>query len=338
VSVNQAPLRRMAMAATLVLTLWACSPSGEEGSEGSPTPPPTDSGADGLRFVASSPAEGERVAARVGDTVITVSDVYREAVARELIVDGDPLPEQMDLFQDALGELIDQRLLALEASRRSLQDDPEARRRLAAAEERILGNVLVETAIASSVTDEAVERVYQEQARLAPRVPEVRARHILVDTREEAEEALRVLEDGVGFTDLVSRISQDPATRFSGGDLGYFTRSGIVPAFAEVAFATEEGEISAPFETEYGWHILTVVDRRTQPRPSLETMRPNIVRFLTLQEIDRLVEQLRATYPVVITAGDAPPDLRTEGMGAGEEPDGPVEPDPDLPEGADGGL
>ncbi|MCP2669484.1 peptidylprolyl isomerase [Maricaulaceae bacterium EIL42A08] len=310
-SVNQAPLRLMAFSIVAGTFLTACGGSGT-GSESTAQTPET-SVSQSLHFTEGGPNEGERVAARVGNTVITSSDVYREAVSRELIAEGDTLAEDDPLFQDALTELIDQRLLALEAANRGLDADPEARRRLAAAEERILGNILVETAISRSVTDEAVRRVYEEQARLAPRVEEVRARHILVDTREEAEEALRVLEDGVSFTDLVSRISQDPATRFNGGDLGYFTWSGIVPGFADMAFSTAEGEVSAPFETEYGWHILTVIDRRNQPRASLESMRANIVRFLTLQEIDDLVSRLREDYPVVIEAGTLPEGLRTDG-------------------------
>jgi peptidyl-prolyl cis-trans isomerase C len=313
----------MALSAVLFFSLAACGPAPVADA------PPPDEGSDaaqeGLRFIALAPAEGDAIAARVGDTVITVSDVRREAVARELIEDGASLPEQSPLFEEALSELIDQRLLALEAARRGLDRDPEALRRLAAAEERILGNVLVENAIAQSVTDEAVERVYEEQAALAPRTTEVRARHILVQTREEAEEAVRLLEDGVSFSDLASRISRDPSTRLIGGDLGYFTRASMVPAFADVAFATEEGAVSAPFETEFGWHVLRVIDRRTQAQASLETMRPNIMRFLTLQQIDSLLTDLRETYPVVITAGAAPSDLRTS------DPEAPEEADADEP-------
>lgn len=317
--VNQAPLRLLAFSVISALSLGACGPDPVADAPAETEPPrPADGG---LRFIASELDEGETLAARVGATVITVSEVRREAIARALVEDGEDLPEQSPAFQEALSELIDQRLLALEAARRGLDADREARRRLAAAEERILGNVLVENAIAQSVTDAAVERVYEEQAQLAPRTTEVRARHILVQSREEAEEAVRILEDGVSFTDLASRISRDPATRLNGGDLGYFTRAGIVPAFAEVAFATEEGAVSAPFETEYGWHVLTVVDRRTQPRASLDTMRPSILRFLTLQEIDALLTELRDNYPVVITAGDAPTDLRTSDSEAPLEAD-----------------
>jgi peptidyl-prolyl cis-trans isomerase C len=321
--VNQAPLRLMALSAVLFFSLVACGPAPVADAPQPAAAP--DSLNQGLRFIAAEPGEGDVIAARVGGTVITVSEVRREAVARELIEDSAELPAGDPVFQEALSELIDQRLLALEAARRGLDQDPEARRRLAAAEERILSNVLVENAIAQAVTDEAVERVYDEQAQLAPRSTEVRARHILVESREEAAEAIRILADGVSFSDLAMRISRDPATRLIGGDLGYFTRAGMIPVFAEVAFATEEGAVSAPFETEFGWHVLTVVDRRTQPRASLETMRPNIVRFLTLQEIDALLTDLRTNYPVVITAGDAPLDLRTS------EPEAPDEADADAP-------
>lgn len=311
-SVNQAPLRLMALALAAVLALAACGPTDHASApaQGGASQPGAD-GAAGLRFAREAAGEGETIAARVGGTVITVSDVQREARARELAAEQGPLDPGAEAFREVLEELIDQRLLALEAARRGLDADREAQRRLAAAEERILGNILVETAVAETVTEEAIRRVYDEQSRLTPPTLEVRARHILLETREEADEAARLIAEGTNFAELATRISQDPATRLVGGDLGYFTRAGIVPEFAEIAFNTDEGAVSAPFETEYGWHVLTIVDRRAQPQPSLEAMRPNIVRFLTLQGIDAVLSDLRASYPVVITAGAAPGDLRT---------------------------
>ncbi|MFW6299789.1 MAG: peptidylprolyl isomerase [Oceanicaulis sp.] len=256
-----------------------------------------------MRFTQEEAPAGARVAARVGGTVITFADVRREAEVRGLSDDPARLGPGDAAFREALEELIDQRLLALEAARRNLQETPEARRRLAAAEERILGNVLVEQAVSDAVTENAIERVYEEQARLAPPAEEIRARHILVDTRAEADEVARLLAEGADFAQIAARVSQDPATRFEGGDLGYFTREGILPAFARVAFSTPVGAVSAPFQTEYGWHVVTVTDRRSQPRPELEAMRGNIVRFLTLQGIDALLAEIRETYPVTVTAG-----------------------------------
>ncbi|MCC5995993.1 MAG: peptidylprolyl isomerase [Oceanicaulis sp.] len=303
-TVNQARLHHLLALLCAGAVLTACGDR-----DAAPSADPGASGASGLRFL-ETPAQTAAPAARVGDSVITVDDVRREARVRELSDDPGALGPDDPAFREALEALIDQRLLALEAARRGLHASPEARRRLAAAEERILGNVLVETAVADAVTDEAVRRVYEEQTRLAPPEQEVRARHILVDSREAARELLRELEDGADFAALARQYSQDPATRLEGGDLGYFTRAGILPEFARVAFAASPGEVSEPFETEAGWHVLTVIDRRAQPRPGLEAMRPSIVRFLTLQRIDGLLDDIRQTYPVTITAGRAPGALR----------------------------
>ncbi|MGJ3231386.1 MAG: peptidylprolyl isomerase [Oceanicaulis sp.] len=331
-TVNQARLRVRVFAFISFMFLGACGEGGpdpEAGAEAGRQPPT------GLRFLETEPPAGARIAARVGGTAITFADVRREAAVRELTEDAEALTPADPAFREALDELIDQRLLALEAARRNLQTEPEARRRLAAAEERILGNVLVEQAVSDAVTDETIRRVYEEQSRLAPPAEEIRARHILVDTREEADEVARLLAEGTDFAQLAARVSQDPATRFEGGDLGYFTREGILPAFARVAFSTPVGAVSDPFQTEYGWHVLTVTDRRSQPRPGLEAMRGNIVRFLTLQGIDALLADIRETYPVTITAGAAPEGLRTEEAEEASEPD--AAPGADDPEPAPGG-
>lgn len=263
------------------------------------------------RFLALEPAgEGDEVVAEVGTTVIHASDVRREIAARSLHDDPASVAVSDPVFQQVLSELVEQRLLALEALRRGLDRDVEARRRLAAAEERILGNILVETVVAEAITDEAIERIYEEQNRLAPRVEEVRASHILVTTREEADEVARLLDEGEDFAQLARQVSQDPGTRLDGGDLGYFTREGMVSAFSRQAFATDVGEISEPFQTEYGWHVLRVADRRLQPRRDLESLRSNIVRFLTLEGIQMLLDTVRQTYPVTRSGVAAPAEIR----------------------------
>lgn len=307
-TVNQARPLLAAITLTALLFAVGCSRQQTPGAE------PADADAapqTALRFNQPAAVSGGGVAARVGDTVISVADVRREAAAMGLTETPQALMTDDAVFRDVLSDLIDQRLLALEAVERGVHETPVARERIAAAEERILGNILVETAIADAVTEEAITRVYEEQSRLAPRTEEVRARHILVETREEADEVARLLAEGQDFAQLAAQVSRDLATRFSGGDLGYFTAQGIVPGFAQVAFDTAEGATSAPFETEYGWHVLEVTDRRLQPRESLETLRPNIVRFLTLEGIEDLLEVLRERYPVTRVAGEAPPALRT---------------------------
>lgn len=271
--------------------------------------------------------ERDPVLARVDGTLIRRSDVEREAASR---VDGGefaPAAPGSEAFADLLDELIDQRLLAMEARRRGLDQSDEALRRLALAEERILGNVLVETALADAVNEETIERIYQEQVQLIPLGEEVRARHILVDTREEADAIKALIDSGQDFSALAVRMSQDQATRLQGGDLGYFTRDGVLPAFGAVAFATREGATSEPFETEFGWHILRVVDRRREPPPSLETLRPNIVRFYTFDQLEGLIDGLR--QQAVIERTEIPATGITLGSGDGDAPDASADPDPE---------
>jgi peptidyl-prolyl cis-trans isomerase C len=321
-TVNQARLRLRGIALA-VLAIAACAPAEPPAQTGG-GPGAVATAPDGvaLQFLDLDLVDGDEVAARVGDTVISVDDVRREAAARELVEEADVLHPAAPVFRRTLQDLIDQRLLALEAASRGLHDDREARRRLAAAQERILGNILVEAAVSDFVTEEAVNRVYDEQSRLAPAAVQLRARHILVDTREEADEVSRLLAQDANFAQLAARVSRDPATRFEGGDLGYFTRDGILPAFAEVAFDIGVGEVSAPFQTEYGWHVLTVTDRRRQPRPGIEARRGDIVRFLTLQGIDALLSDIRETYPVSLEAGAPSRDAEGAEEDADESADG----------------
>lgn len=277
---------------------------------------------------------GDPVVARVDGTVIRRSDVEREAPADpDGGVSEPPVPGTPE-FETVLNELIDQRLLAMEARRRGLDQADEVVRRMALAEERILGNVLVETALADAVNPETIQRIYEEQVQLIPLGEEVRARHILVDTREEADAIKALVDAGQDFAALAVRMSQDQATRLEGGDLGYFTREGVLPAFGAVAFATPEGGTSEPFQSEFGWHILQVVDRRREPAPTLEELRPNIVRFYTFDQLEGLIEGLRSEaeierteLPAAITLGvDAGQPAQSDAPEADEAAASPDEP------------
>jgi peptidyl-prolyl cis-trans isomerase C len=249
---------------------------------------------------------GDEAIARVNGTTIYASDIAREAAAQKLIRVGDPLPKGSKVYKQVLDDLVDQRLLALEAVRRGLDRDGEAKRRLQAARERILGNILVESSISQAVTDEAIRRMYDEQAKLSPPGDEVRARHILVKTKEEADAVVADLKSGADFAKLALEKSIDPGSRLEGGGLGYFSKDAMVEPFANAAFALKKGEISAPIQTEFGWHIIQVEARRKQTPPGFDEMRPRIVRFMTFDEIQKLISQLRMS--AIVERDDTPND------------------------------
>lgn len=231
--------------------------------------------------------------AKVEGTFLYQSDVERLAVERGLIEAEAPFSQIDPNFAPLLEELIDQRLLSLGAVKRSLDQTSENKRRLANARERILSNILVENHLKGAVNETTIRRMYDEQAALANRGDEIRARHILVADEEAAKEVLKRLTDGESFPDLATELSLDEGSKGSGGDLGYFTRDMLDPKFTAVIFKIEEGARTEIFQSGFGWHIAEVIDRRPAQVQSFETLRPNIVQFLTYEAIQSLLEDLR---------------------------------------------
>jgi len=248
---------------------------------------------------------GDTEVAEIDGTKIYLSDVERMAASQGLIEKGSPLTPGQPIFQKILDELIDQRLLALDALRQSLDQEDETRRRLSAARERILGNILVENHLKNTVNETTIRRMYDEQASLRDRGDEVQARHILLKDDETAKEIAKKLSEGGDFAALAREMSEDEGSRDSGGNLGYFTNDMLEAKFTQVAFATQKGDISEPFETDYGWHILQVQNRRKAAQPSFEEMRSEILNFMTYDEIQNILKSLRAQGDVKLLFGQA---------------------------------
>ena len=241
-----------------------------------------------------APERGDVAVAKVDGKTVWSSDVKREAVAQGLIGEGEPLEVSSDLFRRVLDEVVDQKLLAAEALKRKLDKDPLAQRRLAAARERILGDMLVESVVADAVNDNAIRGLYQEQLKLAKRSEEIRARQIVVATPADAEQVKKLLAAGASFEALAMERSTDAATRFNGGDLGYFTTDVMPDAYDAALKDAKVGQVVGPFAVEGGFALVKVEDRRLEQPITIEEARPQIVRFLTYDQIRDLLEKLRS--------------------------------------------
>jgi peptidyl-prolyl cis-trans isomerase C len=254
-----------------------------------------------------APERGDRPVARVDGRTVWSSDVKREAVAQGLIGEGEPLDVSSDQFHRVLDEVVDQRLLAGEAVKRKLDQDPVAQRRLAAARDRVLGDMLVERVVSDAVNDNAVRGLYQEQLKLAKRSEEIRARQIVAANAADAEAVKKLLASGASFEALAMQRSTDAATRFNGGDLGYFTIDVMPPAYDAALKTAKPGQIVGPFPVDGGFALVKVEDRRIEQPITLEAARPQIVRFLTYDQIRDLLEKLRARSKVeVMVKTDTP--------------------------------
>ena len=237
-------------------------------------------------------------AAVVNGEPIYMIDVELEAVAQGQIEPNSDFSPAHPEFHQVLDQLIDQRLLAQEALRRNLDQEPEAARRLAAGRERLLGNILVESLVANEVTDDAIDRMYEEQVKLQQLDDEVRLRQILVETEADAASVYAELLGGRDFAEAALEHSQDVRTRLEGGDLGWISPNDLIDPLPARIGDTVTGEVSAPFETSDGWLILKVDERRTTPPKTKSEMRPEIITFLTFTQISDILRELRARADV----------------------------------------
>jgi peptidyl-prolyl cis-trans isomerase C len=261
------------------------------------------------------PEPGDTAVANIGGETVWASDVKRQAVAQGAIGEGEPLDISSDLFRRTLEEVVDQKLLAKEALRLKLERSPVAERRLSAAREKLLGDMLVENVVDRAVNDNAIKGLYQEQQRLSRPSEEMHGRQIVAASEADALAVKKLLDTGASFEALAIQRSIDQATRFNGGDLGYFTLDAMPEAYATALKDAKAGQLVGPFRSDAGFVVMKIEDRRAEAPIPLEEARPQIVRFLTYDEIRQLLTRLRTQTKVDILVSQ-PADIQ----GAPREP------------------
>ena len=268
------------------------------------------------------PEPGDKPAARVNGQVVWVSDVKREAVAEGLIGPGDPLDVSSDLFRQVLDEVIDTKVLAAEAVSRRLDKDPAAQRRLASARDRALEDILVDSVVGKAVTPQAENGLYQEFLKNSTPSEEIRLRQIVLGSALEADQVKKQIAGGAAFEAVAMERSKDEATRFKGGDLGPMTSDTLPEPLANAVRGAKPGDLLGPVKVDQGWAILKVDDRRPEPPPTLEAVKPQIIRFITYDQIKDLVLRLRshARIETLIAPPPQVPGAPTEPASAPPEP------------------
>ena len=240
-----------------------------------------------------------------------------EDVARGLPEQFRQMPMQM-LYGVLLDRVIDFRLLSEEAERVGVGDEPGVEEALARARADVLRDALVEQAIAEGTTEERLRELYEERRQAEDFAQEeVHARHILLESEEEAQAVIEELQGGADFATLAQERSTGPSAP-SGGDLGYFQRGQMVPEFGEAAFALDPGAITTePVQTQFGWHVIKVLDRRTA-EPSFAESEPQLRQDLAREIVTALVADLRedAAIERFTLEGEPMPDAPEAGAAA----------------------
>ena len=252
------------------------------------------------------------VVARVADRTITEADLTlaRQEFGSEL---GQiPEDQQRSALIDALVNI---ELLARAAQDAKLDQGPEFERRLDFLRKQALRNAYVEQRIVTALTPEDLQKGYETLV-LSQHKPEeqIRARHILVETKEEAQKIIEDLKSGVAFEELAKQ-SKDPSGQ-NGGDLGFFGRGQMVPPFEEAAFKLEPGSYTQePVQSEFGWHVIRVEEKRTSEPPTLAEVESELRNFLIRQRFETVMADLRKQYNVEITGRPEGPGQPPAGAG-----------------------
>ena len=128
-----------------------------------------------------------------------------------------------------------------------------------------------------------MKKAYDTEAAKIAQTERVRARHILVNSEQEAKQIIERLNKGEKFEDLAKQYSLDGSKEY-GGDLGYFSAGEMVPEFSKAAFALQPGELSPPVKTDFGWHVIKLEDRKKGGAQPLIRSRSAIEQYPAAQE------------------------------------------------------
>lgn len=206
------------------------------------------------------------------------------------------LPDEV-LFNGILDQLIQQSVLA-----QTVGDDAPRSVQIALENERraLLAAAVVDDILKDAVTDEALQKAYDEAFANAEPTREWNASHILVETEEEAAALISRLNAGEEFAALAQEASSDSSAA-SGGQLGWFESGMMVPDFEAAVVALEVGAVSAPVQTQFGWHVVKLNETRLREIPTLEQvadeLRPQVERAAVQARLDELTAAATVERP-----------------------------------------
>jgi peptidyl-prolyl cis-trans isomerase C len=252
-------------------------------------------------------AQSDPVIAKVNGTEVKQSDL----TAAEEELSGQLPPMAPEAKQDYLVTYVaDMLLVAKAAEDRKLGDTDDFKRKMANARSKLLMEALLQAEAKAAVTDDAMKKVYDEAIKQMADEEEVSARHILVETEEEAKKILADLKKGADFLAIAKEKSKDPGSKENGGDLGFFGKEQMVPEFANAAFALNKGQLSEPVKSQFGWHIIRVDDKRKKQPPTFDQVKDQIQTFVQRRAQAEMITKLR--QDAKIERLDAKPDAKPD--------------------------
>jgi len=249
-------------------------------------------------LLAQDEPSAEMIVATVGETEITLGHML--SLRAGLPQQYDQVPPEV-LFKGVLDQLVQQTLLM-----KAHEGDPSLAAQMQLDNERraILAADVAEDVLNDVLTDAALQEAFEARYADADPETEYKAAHILVETEAEAKKLIEEIEGGANFASLAQEHSTGPSGP-SGGDLGWFGDGVMVPEFFDAVAALGEGGVSAPVQTQFGWHVIQLKETRIKERPALDEVREELAGELRQAAFDAYIAELEAESTVARDAGDA---------------------------------
>jgi len=266
---------------------------------------------------AAAPSSTQTAAAPQADPVVASVNGYTIHFS-EIQADAKNAPQQLQqlppdqLFPILVNQEIDRKALLVAARKEDLEHDPAVAAAMEQAADIKLENAYVQFAIAPDITDAAIQAFYKKQYAGKPGPEQVEARHILVKTQAQAEQIIDQLNHGADFATLAKKYTQDQTGVANGGELGWFTQTEMVPAFANAVFAMTPGQYTkTPVQTQFGWHVILCEGKRNEPTPALADVQDQIRQQLADAAIKATLASVRSKVKILVYNADGTPGPQT---------------------------
>ena len=229
-----------------------------------------------------------------------VANVNNEDISLETMIHAmNELPPEiqsqpfMSYYEDLLERVIDIKLFAQEGKKMKLNEEPSVRAAIDFVIEKVLMQAFLSKYVQENIKEENIKASYNNFIADETSREEIKASHILMDTESEAIDVINMLNNGDDFAELAKNKSTGPSGP-SGGDLGWFKRGQMVPPFEKAAFSLNKNEITQlPVQTQFGWHVIKIFDKRIPEAPSYESMKSKLIQDLERKIVSKKIQDLR---------------------------------------------
>ena len=243
-----------------------------------------------IMFIKATQAQNIPIVANVNNEDISLETMIHAMNELPPEIQSQPF---MSYYEDLLERVIDIKLFAQEGKKMKLDEEPSVRAAIDFVIEKVLMQAFLSKYVQENIKEENLKSSYNNFIADETSREEIKASHILIDTESEAIDVINMLNDGDDFAELAKNKSTGPSGP-SGGDLGWFKRGQMVPPFEKAAFSLNKNEITQiPVQTQFGWHVIKIFDKRIPEAPSYENMKSKLIQDLERKIVSKKIQDLR---------------------------------------------